>query len=287
MGDCPVQYFEKGRLEDHRAEVSDPAWAFMYGLLTPELMDLLPQGSVSGTNVTYHDLQLAAQPGVRVAPPSGFRGGTMLVEGGQTVFVPADPWLRPAPGHTVPLYFWGYITRPELFPGGWLHDVGLPLTSVLQGQVTKGGESRNVVIQGFERAVLTYDARNPAGWQVERANIGSDAGRILAGVDRIETPAPAARVMLPLHLLVRVGAAGDVVIAQVRWANGTQLTNRFTLLAGEDGRGLLIGNLDWVNLLQPPEPPTGPATLEIHAASGALLLAAASPSSARATRRRR
>jgi hypothetical protein len=34
----PAQYFEKARLEDHRASVPSGTWAFMYGRLTDELM---------------------------------------------------------------------------------------------------------------------------------------------------------------------------------------------------------------------------------------------------------
>src|SRR4051794_30562769 len=37
IGGYPAQYFEKGRIEDHRAETSNPDWAFMYGRLTIEL----------------------------------------------------------------------------------------------------------------------------------------------------------------------------------------------------------------------------------------------------------
>ena len=34
-----AQYFEKGRLEDHRAEPVTPDWAFMYGRLAAELIE--------------------------------------------------------------------------------------------------------------------------------------------------------------------------------------------------------------------------------------------------------
>ena len=52
-GGYPAQYFEKGRLEDHRGEVADPRWAFMYGRLTEELMERSPSDAVSATSVTY------------------------------------------------------------------------------------------------------------------------------------------------------------------------------------------------------------------------------------------
>src|SRR5215210_5407431 len=34
-----AQYFEKGRIEDHRADATSPDWQFMYGRLTSELME--------------------------------------------------------------------------------------------------------------------------------------------------------------------------------------------------------------------------------------------------------
>ena len=34
-----AQYFEKGRLEDHRADLNDAGWNFMYGRLAAELIE--------------------------------------------------------------------------------------------------------------------------------------------------------------------------------------------------------------------------------------------------------
>src|SRR3712207_4823998 len=57
----PAQYFEKGRLEDHRQEVTDPAWALMYGRLTVELMERAPDASANSSNLSYADLRRASQ----------------------------------------------------------------------------------------------------------------------------------------------------------------------------------------------------------------------------------
>jgi hypothetical protein len=89
-----------------------------------------------------------------------------------SVFVPYDAGLAGRSGHVVPAYFWRYINNPDLFPGGWLHDTGLPMSEAFNIEVAKGGESRTVVVQIFERTILTYDARNPPEFQVERANVG-------------------------------------------------------------------------------------------------------------------
>lgn len=165
-----VQYFEKGRLEDHSSQISDPAWHIMTGRLTVEMMEQAPTIAINGTMLTYGELYRATYS--RFPPPAGFTGGTMAVEGG--VFVPFDAELRPVAGYIVPFYFWDYINRADFFPHGWLHDIGLPLTDVLEVQVMKDGAYRTVKLQAFERTILTYDGQNPPAWQVEQANVGTD-----------------------------------------------------------------------------------------------------------------
>lgn len=266
----PAQYFEKGRIEDHGSR-SSGVWRFLYGRLTAELIERDPAGSVNNTSITYGDLAAAHAPAHRHDPPLGFRGGTARVAGG--TFVPFDAQLQPAPGYIVAPMFWSYINRTDLFPAGWLHDIGLPMTDAFVVETYKEGERRDITIQAFERSVLTYDPMNPPEWQIERGNIGADALRTLGAGPRnpIEIPAREARVTLPLHILMRAGEPGERVSATLRWQDGTELSNEFVLLRGEDGRGLLIGNLDWVNMLQPPEPATQRARLEVRSATGELL----------------
>ncbi len=262
-----AQYFEKGRIEDHRDEIVEPAWAFMYGRLTAELMESNPQGAISTTSTTYATLKRYHDPAYRTPTPKGFAGGTLAVHDG--MFVPYDSQLRPAPGYAVAPYFWAYINRAELFPGGWLHDIGLPMSQTFTTAVVKSGERRTIFMQAFERTVLTYDMRNPGGWQVERGNIGADAvGTQPQPQSLIAIPAAGARLTLPLHILAHVGQPGGQVVARLRWQDGTELLRVFPVLRGADGQGLLIGNLNWMNEGPPPQPPTQPATLEILSTSG-------------------
>jgi hypothetical protein len=268
----PAQYFEKGRIEDHRRDEPNPNWVFMYGRLTAELMESAPLGRVSSSDATYSDLKKASDSALRSAPPPNFTGGTMQV--GLGMFVPFDAQLRPAPGYIVTSQFWQYINRIELFPGGWLHDIGLPMTAAFTAKVAKNGEERTITMQAFERAVLSYDPRNPLQWQVERGNIGADAVRILlppSVVSGFEYPTPEAQVTLPVHMQARVGQPGQQVIASLRWDDGVVLTDTFTLLKGEDGRGLLIDSLDWVTEGRPPQSVTNHASLEIRDEAGVVL----------------
>ncbi len=171
-----VQYFEKGELEDLRSTTNDPVWQFSYGLMGEEIVragaDLPVGGEVS--TITYAKLKDAAADNKRLPLPAGFKSGVAKNKDG-TVFIPFSPDLSPAPGHNVAAIFWIVLSSDSRSPGGWLHDVGLPLTEPVWATVDKGAEKgRKVLIQAFQRAILTYDAQNAPGWQVERTNLGVD-----------------------------------------------------------------------------------------------------------------
>jgi hypothetical protein len=67
------------------------------------------------------------------------------------------------------------MTDPRDAPDGWFRDFGQPLSKAVTATVAKGQLGpRMVVIQAFQNAMLTYDAKNPQPWRVERANVGRD-----------------------------------------------------------------------------------------------------------------
>jgi len=173
-----VQYFEKGRMEDHPEE-PNPAWRFQYGLLVDELAAVragLPVGGDAST-LNYGAIHLLALPDVRTAAPQDFSGGTVMLPDG-SVFIPFSAALQPGPGHIVPASFWTYVNNQDLFPGGWLHDVGLPITPPVEAVVDKGPDKgRRILVQAFQRTILTYDPSNPADYIIERANVGTDYAR--------------------------------------------------------------------------------------------------------------
>ena len=176
----PVQLFEKGRLEDHSANTAlPPEWRFQYGQLVDELVQAGAQLPIGGdtSTLTYADLRAPAAPAARIAPPAGFTGPTAMLADG-SVFIPFTADLSPAPGHVVPPRFWAYINRPELFPGGWLHDVGLPITEALEALADKGADKgRRIIVQAFQRTILTDDPLNSPQLQIKRANVGTDYAR--------------------------------------------------------------------------------------------------------------
>lgn len=170
-----AQIFEKGRIEYHPEEQTNLAWRFAYGRLAATLIEqgaTLPVGG-DRSSVSYRDLQAAIAPERREQPPVPSAGGP-IDAGERGIFVPVNEALDFGNGHYVARPFWEYINRQDLFPGGWLHDVGLPLSAVIEAQVTKGSATRTITLQVFERAILTNDPQNPADFRIERANVGSD-----------------------------------------------------------------------------------------------------------------
>ena len=264
-----AQYFEKGRLEDHHSDPVAADWMIMHGRLTAELIEGGGNTFVSGTTLSYAALKRRHSPAYRHPAPDGFVSGVAETPAG--VFVPYDPELRPGYGFIVPGSFWDYITRADLFPGGWLHDIGLPMTDAFQVRAYKSGVLRQLTIQAFERTVLTNDPLNPPDWRIERGNIGADAVRLQPPLNTIEIPAPGAIVTLPLHVLARVGLPGETLSVTLRWENRARLINTPTVLQGDDGRGVLIMCLNLLPEYQPRQPWTQAAQLEIADARGAIL----------------
>ena len=64
----------------------------------------------------------------------------------------------------------GRYVRGQLFD--WLFVMGLPISEPYWTRVKVGGVEKDVLIQAFERRVLTYTPDNPEGFKVEMGNVG-------------------------------------------------------------------------------------------------------------------
>jgi hypothetical protein len=60
----------------------------------------------------------------------------------------------------------------KTLPRDWLYIVGLPLSEPYWTRVKVQGVDRDVLVQVFERRVLTYTPTNAPQWQVEMGNVG-------------------------------------------------------------------------------------------------------------------
>jgi endoglucanase len=96
-----------------------------------------------------------------------------------------DPNLK----HNIPQVFWDFLNQKgtiyyngqyqsnqpvlgenSLFP--WLGTVGLPLTEAYWVKATVAGQPKDVLVQAFERRILTYTHTNSPTFQVEMGNVG-------------------------------------------------------------------------------------------------------------------
>jgi len=72
-------------------------------------------------------------------------------------------------GHNVPDVFWNWM---QTLPADWQTLLGLPITEPYWTQTRVGGTLHSVLMQAFERRVLTYTPDNAPAWQVEMGNVG-------------------------------------------------------------------------------------------------------------------
>ncbi len=84
-------------------------------------------------------------------------------------------------GHNVPRVFTDFFAqRGVIYEGGFkqgqvvdaIFAVGLPVSEPYWAKVKVGGVEQDVLMQAFQRRVLTYTPSNPAGFQVEMGNVG-------------------------------------------------------------------------------------------------------------------
>ncbi len=87
-------------------------------------------------------------------------------------------------GYNIPDAFWSYLNAPgTVFDGSgnmvtadplfsWIFVMGYPISDPFWAEVPVGGTVQWVLIQPFERRVLTYTPENSPEWQVEMGNIG-------------------------------------------------------------------------------------------------------------------
>lgn len=185
-----VQYFDKARLEQ-----ITPSRRITSGLLTVELKtgnlqlgdstfaqnspaNIGIAGDPGGGGPTYADLmqlpEKSAQGGGSVNlkwdPSTNTYANITALSDPQTTFVEylSDPSGRF--GQNVPRAFADFLKR---IPGGYLLPMGYPIGPAFVANVRlKGVDNVPIVIQPFQRRVLTYTASNREATRVEFGNIG-------------------------------------------------------------------------------------------------------------------
>ena len=89
----------------------------------------------------------------------------------------------PETGHNIPRVFWDFLNssglvnqNDQLVTGRifdpWYAPSGFPVTEAYWTRAKVAGEVKDVLVQVFQRRVLTYTPSNPEGFQVEMGNVG-------------------------------------------------------------------------------------------------------------------
>ncbi len=203
-----VQYFDKSRMEiTHPSSNRSNDWFVTNGLLVIELMT----GNLQLGDSTFKQFDPATvniagdaddPTGPTYATLALVRDQSPLSDGEQIIQrldrsgkVITDPALShyevttaervtlPGIDHQVASPFWSFMNSRGLvyLDGEYRTDnlfsnpfyaTGLPVTEAYWATVKVGGEYKDVLVQAFERRVLTYAPGNSAGWQVEAGNVG-------------------------------------------------------------------------------------------------------------------
>lgn len=195
--------------------------------------------------------------------------GSDATLGQQAKYVYFEPNLH----HNIPDVFWKFLNQTgTIYQAGqdvpnqpvlgdnpaapWVDATGLPITEAYWAKVTLAGKQVDVLIQAFERRVLTYTPSNSAAFQVEMGNVGRHyyTWRYSSKYD-LAASTPASCSSLPANVngafpWIQCGPAGMEVVAEatgmtaneavnVNYTRGDGTTNQYTVLARPDGVALL------------------------------------------------
>jgi polysaccharide biosynthesis protein PslG len=209
-GERLVQYFDKSRMEINNP-YGDPwnMWYVTNGLLVTEMVEgsiQLGDSAFAGTlpcdepvagdpgdpyAVTYATLNavLGAAPNMVGLPAAAYLDwdGTVSLQPDLAAAFPETQLVvyDNTFGHNIPAVFWDYMHQGGMIYVGqdtelayvdtlidWVFAMGYPITDPHWVNVRVNGVDTLVLVQAFQRRVLTYTPSNPAGWQVEMGNVG-------------------------------------------------------------------------------------------------------------------
>ncbi len=260
-----VQYFDKGRMELTNGIVTN-------GLLASEII----KGRIQSGDATF---QPQAPPGIPIAGDPDNAGPTYagLSTAGASLLVAATPkqvgftvtTTVDAGGNIIPggnsvnsattIAAFDATTQHNV-PGGFvqyrewvgLAAIGYAISEPFLAKVKVAGAGRLVMVQVFERRVLTYTAENPDPYKVEMGNIGQhyyrwryrDAGAPPAASP---TPSPAQAPIsgvAPVFARVVAQAAGSPAIGLGGATSDAYTEKGIALLQFEHGRMFYLPKLN-------------------------------------------
>jgi hypothetical protein len=203
-----VQYFDKARMEITRTYLDpDDLWYVTNGRLVVEILfGLIQVGDDEFINFSEEvpEINIAGDPddpnaptyrtfnSVMGLPPGQIgdpiiktvdRAGNVSVDESFATYEVTTAYIEPNMYHSIPSVFWdfmheiapvyvnGEVIEDRLFENAF-YATGYPISEPYWTTVRVGGEPKHVLVQAFERRVMTYTPANPEGWQVESGNVG-------------------------------------------------------------------------------------------------------------------
>ncbi len=203
-----VQYFDKARMEiTHQSAPDDGLWYVTTGLLAVELIsgdmqmgdNLFETRGPAAINVAGDEDDTtgptyATFTNLLAAGPAA-SGSTLTQRLSRAGTVTNDPTFAkygvtaahrvqvPGIDHQIASPFWEFMNSSgEVYENGRYltepifedpyYAIGYPISEAYWTKIKVAGTSHDVLVQVFERRVLTYTPANPAGWRVEMGNIG-------------------------------------------------------------------------------------------------------------------
>ncbi|MEO8289224.1 MAG: hypothetical protein ABI670_22685 [Chloroflexota bacterium] len=205
-----ITYFDKSRMEiNNPGGDRNSQWFVTNGLLVVEMMTGRVQvGNNSFDQITPANVAVAGDPAsslqaptyASLAPLASLSGnnravnrtGQPIVEGvGRNATIGRVDNLggyakygvyEPTLGHNIADVFWTFMNQKgPVFNNGqfvndtvidWTFAMGYPITEPYWIPIQVGTEQRWVLMQAFQRRILTYSPFNDPAWRVEMGNVG-------------------------------------------------------------------------------------------------------------------
>jgi len=201
-----VQYFDKARMELNPAAGSKPAFV-TNGLLVVEMMSgriqtgptsyetrspaTVPSGGDGANNPapSYATLarisSLAGENRAVAAPKQAVTASLSNTGARGAILFPATESLSyyaPETGHNIPDVFFNFLNQTgKVYSNGgysdgtildWVFTVGYPISEPVWTRMTIAGQPRNVMVQAYQRQILTYIPDYSPPWNVQFGNVG-------------------------------------------------------------------------------------------------------------------
>ncbi len=137
-------------------------------------------GALANVASLHNDRRAPVRVGQNVREGLGRNGNVGIVDNlaGFSRYAVYEPTL----GHNIPDVFWGFMNQkgPVWVNGRYVNDtvvdwvfaMGYPITEPYWINIHVGNQDRWVLMQAFQRRILTYSPFNPEGFKVEMGNVG-------------------------------------------------------------------------------------------------------------------